>query len=153
MSAPIVPGHTADDNQAWLNQVPLETLECRTLRHQWPRMARDKRTRHKLPASGPVVWRSLRAGEAGRLVEREMTCLAGCGTVRTELFLVRRDGRMIRDGTPATGTGRSICADGPTRMSHRWPRSTRRTSWVPSSAASTRNCAGDRTRQWLPRLR
>lgn len=91
----------ADDSRQWLDSTPLAALECRTLRHQWPRMTRTagRRAKH-LPNDKHLQWKILGPVEAGRLLERHMTCLGGCGTTRIELFLVRHDGRMVRDGPP-----------------------------------------------------
>jgi hypothetical protein len=99
MSA-IIPGAVVEpDTREWLEHTPLATLECRTLRHQWPRMPRlGKSKSGHIPTGGGVVWRILGYVEAGRQVEREMTCLGGCGTARIEWFLALRDGRMVRDG-------------------------------------------------------
>lgn len=98
----IIPGAVAEpDTREWLEHTPVAVLECRTLRHQWPRMPRAGRGKGgHIPAGGGVAWRIIGHVEAGRLVEREMTCLGGCGTVRIETFLVLRDRRMVRDGLP-----------------------------------------------------
>jgi hypothetical protein len=96
----IVNGGLPDE---WLETAPIAALECRTLRHQWPRMPRPHQRQRKgngLVSDGGTAWKILGTVEAGRLIERAMTCLGGCGTVRTETFLIRRDGRMIRDGIP-----------------------------------------------------
>jgi len=92
----VIDGGLADD---WLDHAPLAALECRTLRHQWPRMTVTGR-RRQLPTAGPIAWKNVGVVTAGRLLERAMECLAGCGTTRTETFLILRDGRMVRDSTP-----------------------------------------------------
>jgi len=58
-----------------------------------------KRPRH-LPNTETAQWKALGKVDAGRLLERQMTCVGGCGTTRIETFLVLRDGRMVRDGAP-----------------------------------------------------
>lgn len=91
----------ADIDDEWLETAPIEALECRTLRHQWPRMPRPgARRSHGLHSDDNTQWKAVGAGEAGRLLHRLMTCLGGCGTQRLEVFLIRRDGRMVRDGKP-----------------------------------------------------
>lgn len=94
----VIPGHLADD---WLEHATIESLECRTLRHQWPRTPRPGgKHRRKLANDAATTWKILGVVEAGRLIERHMTCVGGCGTERIETFLVLRDGRMVRDGLP-----------------------------------------------------
>jgi len=93
-----IPGALVDD---WLEHAPIAALECRTLRHLWPRMPRPgKNGKRGLPSEGRTAWKIVGNGEAGRVVERRMECLGDCGTARIETFLVLRDGRMVRDGVP-----------------------------------------------------
>lgn len=86
------------DTRAWLDSLPVEALQCRTLRHAWPRTKR--RDSERLPGAGMVTWKVLGEGDGGRLVERAMECIGGCGTIRLETFLRLRDGRMVREGKP-----------------------------------------------------
>jgi hypothetical protein len=89
----------------WLAGTPVEALLCRDLRHAWPRpVAAARRSRKALavPPSGPnIVWRVLATGDgtAPRVLQRVMSCTAGCGVRRTEVFVARGD-RLVRTGRP-----------------------------------------------------
>ncbi len=76
----------ADDR---LNNLPTEALECRDLRHAWPRGTGTVLMR-------PTRWRGQRVVEA----EREMECTGGCGVTRIDVFAVGLDGRITRDTKP-----------------------------------------------------
>lgn len=97
----VISGDLADSvDRDFLDHSPLPALECRTLRHMWPRMGRANRNARKLPTNDGTTWKIAGAVDAGRLLERRMICQGGCGTVRIEMFCVLRDGRMVRDGYP-----------------------------------------------------
>lgn len=71
-----------------LNELPIEALECRDLRHAWPR------TSSGAAKLVPTKRRGTRVVEA----QREMECTGGCGTVRVEDFEILADGRVLRVG-------------------------------------------------------
>jgi hypothetical protein len=74
---------------ARLEELPTEALECRDLRHAWPRST-----------SSHNVLTPTRYGSGGQvmLATRSMECEGGCGTIREEDFYIDPDGRMERDG-------------------------------------------------------
>lgn len=75
-----------------LDDLPTEALECRDLRHAWPRST-----------DGSNVLTPTKYNGGGRVVEatRSMECLGKCGTVRVEEFYIYPDGRMSRIGKPS----------------------------------------------------
>jgi hypothetical protein len=81
------------DAEQWLTEASLEALQCRELRHAWPR-GQTQRTR-KLKDAANVRWRR----EPGAII-REMECVGGCGVVRIETFTVAANGSLRREGRP-----------------------------------------------------
>lgn len=84
----------------WLKEIPLEALQCRDLRHAWPR-AQTRRGRN-LESKDGITWQPLITAADGtpRELQREMLCIGGCGVVRVEEFIVDREGNMRRAGKP-----------------------------------------------------
>lgn len=68
--------------------LPIEALECRVLRHQWPRYRQG---------SNKLIPTKRRYGKVTE-ERREMTCLGECGTVRIDDFEVDAEGRRHRLG-------------------------------------------------------
>lgn len=97
----------SDDTDEWLQRTPVEALLCRDLRHAWPRPTAGGRRKRGEPAGLPpaspnIVWKVISAGSdtAPRVLERTMSCTAGCGVRRVETFVVRSGGRLVRTGKP-----------------------------------------------------
>jgi hypothetical protein len=84
-----------DDTSDWLRETPLEALQCRDLRHAWPRAQARPRVR-TAPRTAAISWQAVGDGQ----LERTMLCEGGCGTRRIESFLRRRDGSLQRIGLP-----------------------------------------------------
>jgi hypothetical protein len=82
------------DTQEWVSKASVAQLQCKDLRHSWPRAERRPGVR-KLPATKSISWAPLPSGE----LQRTMHCTGGCGTRRIETF-VRRGERLVRVGVP-----------------------------------------------------
>ncbi len=80
------------DTADWLDKATVETLQCKDLRHAWPRAQRRPGVKN-LPTSAAITWKKLANGE----LERTMHCIGGCGTARIETFVYRGD-RLTRIG-------------------------------------------------------
>jgi hypothetical protein len=89
-----------DETLEWLNERPIEALQCRDLRHAWPRD--QSRRGRKLESSQWINWRVIVTKSDGspKELQREMACTGGCGVVRVEEFLVMHDGSLHRGGIP-----------------------------------------------------
>lgn len=94
------------DTVTWIAQTPVEALLCRDLRHCWPRPAAagtgKRRYDDGIPPSSPGIrWQVVSSGATTgpRVLERTMSCDAGCGVRRREIFVVR-DERLVRAGAP-----------------------------------------------------
>lgn len=84
----------------WAAHVSVSALQCRELRHSWPRaIPRGARSR-ALGSSDGIEWRVTASYADGRPAEaeREMTCTGGCGTRRIETFRFYPGGDMHREG-------------------------------------------------------
>lgn len=87
------------DTLQWLEKAPLQGLQCRDLRHAWPR-AQSAGNARSLQSTADITWRRLSPAGGPAELERSMHCTGRCGTVRTETFLLRAGGRMVRIGKP-----------------------------------------------------
>lgn len=90
-----------DDTAHWLDTAPLAGLQCRDLRHAWPRAQQRSSVRARPPSTPLIVWKVLTVS-AGRPVEleRTMLCEGGCGVARVEVFVARKGGDLVRSGVP-----------------------------------------------------
>ncbi len=77
-----------------LNELPTEAIECRRLRHAWPRRSNP---RHAHLIRFEVTEREPRTKRVIAGV-RYLTCLGNCGTERMEKMRRNRDGLMVREG-------------------------------------------------------
>lgn len=82
------------DTEEWLGKATVEILQCKDLRHAWPRAQRRPGVKN-LPTSPAIAWKRLPSGE----LQRTMHCIGGCGTARIETFVYRGE-RLVRTGKP-----------------------------------------------------
>lgn len=75
-----------------LADLPLEAIECRGLRHAWPRRSNPSHARF---FRFEVTEKRGRKVIAGVL---HMMCTGDCGTERKEPRRLNHEGRMVRDG-------------------------------------------------------
>lgn len=80
-----------------LDDLPDQAVECRGLRHAWPRRSNPKHRR--------LIEFEVREQRAGRVISGvlHLTCTAGCGRIRREPRRRNRVGRMVRDGKLSYG--------------------------------------------------
>ncbi len=90
MARRAVQQETADPTK--LDDLPDQAIECRGLRHAWPRGSNPK---HR-----SLMRFEVRQERAGRVIEGvlHLTCTAGCGRIRKEPRRRNRAGKMVRDG-------------------------------------------------------
>lgn len=96
----IVATHTLDPVDAeWAASVSVQALQCRELRHSWPRAL--PRNTKSLPSSPSITWTVTATYADGRPAEaqREMICNGGCRTRRVEVFRFLPGGAMTREGS------------------------------------------------------
>lgn len=97
-------------DQLWLQGARLEVLQCRELRHAWPRQHAGVVKRRRRGGAAPaaalpmsedgIEWKVLQKGPP-TILERTMTCTAGCKVRRVETFVIRAGtGRLVRSGKP-----------------------------------------------------
>jgi hypothetical protein len=90
------------DTADWIERAPLEALQCRDLRHSWPRGTRRPGVKKAPPSSELIVWKVITAAAAAggpAELERTMLCAGRCGTRRVESF-IGRPGGLVRHGVP-----------------------------------------------------
>ncbi len=95
MSRRAVQEQTADPTS--LDDLPDEAVECRGLRHAWPRGSN--------PSHRPLIRFEVTKERSGRVIEGvlHLICTAGCGRIRREPRRRNRAGRMVRDGKLSYG--------------------------------------------------
>lgn len=92
-----------DETLEWIKGRPIEQLQCRDLRHAWPREQTQTGARARsLRSSENIKWQVITKAADGspRELTREMGCTGRCGLVRVEDFFVRPDGSIQRNGKP-----------------------------------------------------
>src|ERR1051325_2220395 len=88
------------ETEKWIAGASLEMLQCRELRHAWPRNHAPSR-RKELADTAHVRWRVEQSvGGVPRVVTREMDCIGLCGVVRIETFALSISGAIVREGKP-----------------------------------------------------
>ncbi len=81
------------DEPVVLDDLPVEAIECRGLRHAWPRRSNPKHGRY---FEFEVTEKRGKKVLAGVL---RMMCTGDCGTQRSEPRRRNHEGRMVRDGS------------------------------------------------------
>lgn len=109
---PAVDPQAVREDEEWIARAPLAVLQCRDLRHAWPRQTAAPKNRPAIvprrgrtaaavllpPNSRGVSWEVLEHGPPV-VLRRLMLCTGRCGVRRVEDFVVR-DGRLVRPGRP-----------------------------------------------------
>lgn len=102
-TAPPPPAASTPELQvcAYVDTTRLEVLQCRDLRHAWPR-AQPQTGKRPRTMQGIIEWRALstRGDGTWERAQRTMWCSGRCQTRRVEVFYFRRDRTMIREGRP-----------------------------------------------------